>query len=214
MLANNLYSDREYKVLNIGTKKIILSVLDALEIGELTDLGYDFSNSEVVIFADNIIVSKKLKAKSIRIFSHTIVLSEQEKIDSKSIHEKKIINIPADNGSDFLEAGRYLELFDYSNSKYLSVSVVKLLDGILSLEEQMSTGGNIDLCNFMFAHPTQCVMLLQKAQLLYRKADNVENKADLEKAFYLLNRLRSFTEKLHDADDQSDLAKLYRGKRA
>ncbi len=63
---------------------------------------------------------------------------------------------------------------------------------------------------FCFAHPTQCSMLLQKAQFLYREADPVDNREALEQTIDLLNRLVNRTKIFSNLQEDSALAEVYK----
>ena len=204
---NVMYQETEYQTIDLGNNKIILSIKDDLDIGKMTDLGEDFSKDNIIIYANNIILSKQLKAASVRVFANKIITIS--KTTKEHINNKKNMVLLVDEDIK-LPTNPILELFDYSNEKYFSIKATSCKDGLLSFAEQCNSGlVNINLEHFMFAHPTQCSMLLQKAQLLYREADPVENKAALDQAIVFLSYLRDLTKIFADLQDTAPLVKLY-----
>ncbi len=207
-----LYSDNEYQFLDLGSRKIILSILDDLGIGKSTDLGDDFSETELCIFAESVTVSRDLKTRSFEVFAHdiTAVTSQTDKPEQQDGNNQHNMFF-ATKKPAFLDGKKILQWFDWNNEKYISITASTIPDtDLLCLEETVQTGmKNINLSKTMFAHPTQCSMLLEKAQLLYREGDPNDNSEALQNANILLQRLKDRTEIFGDLADDSPLVKLY-----
>jgi len=211
---STIYKETEYQMVDLGDKKILLSIEEQFDIGTQTDLDGDLSGTNVVIYAQDLLLSKKLKAKSIGIYAHNIATVSQSSPIGVGNQNHSVV-FAADEDL-LVHEGKQLELFDFNNERYLSLTSVTSHQGSVVLEEKIANGiKNIDLTRFMFAHPTQCSMLLQKAQLLYREGDPVVNKKDLDQAIVLFTRLRNLLQVFHDLklsdnlQDNPPLAKLY-----
>ena len=208
MTKNILFDNTNYQIVDLGDKRVILSTNASFEIGDGTILGAKFSDKEIVIYAENVILSKELKAKSIFVSSFTITLSK--KLESNKEYDNNTVFLQSDEDLG-LKNKELLRLFDYNNNRNISITADSLPGNFIKIEEKIEVGaGNLDLSGFMFLHPVQCTMLLQKAQMLYRESDPISNKDPLDQAIIYLKRLRDRTKVFKDLKDDSVLAKLYK----
>jgi archaellum component FlaC len=212
MTINSLYNDTEYKLFETGNKKIILSTLDTLSIGEGSVLGSDFSSYDVIIFAENVVLSKSLQAKSFYVSAHSIITVD--KYDLQNFSSKSSVYLQNYENLNYKNRN-LMKLLDYSNQRYVSLEASSISNNIIRIDEQIQLGSKaINSNNFFAFHPVQCSMLLQKAKFLYRESDPIENKDALDQSIIILNRLREKLEPFKEIDDDSELAKFYKSNEA